>query len=349
MTAILPVTPVTVPSAVPVHRQQTAAEWRPQHSGSDAHFRGVCALSADICWVSGTKGTVLCTLDGGEHWRNISVPGAEALDFRDIQAFNSHEAMVMSAGPGDQSRIYATRDSGKHWQLLFTNMNPKGFYDGFAFWDRKHGIVMGDSIDGSFPLYTTEDGEQWKPLSPRVLPAALPDEGGFAASGTCIAAGGKSDVWFVTGGPAARVFNSGDRGLHWTVAATPILSGAPSQGIFSIAFRDRSHGVIVGGDYSVPTTADRVAAFTRDGGKSWTLAERGPAGFRSAVAFLPGSNPPLWVAVGTGGSDISYDDGKTWQPIDTGSYNAVSFANARSGWAVGPKGAIARFEAPSDR
>jgi hypothetical protein len=31
-----------------------------------------------------------------------------------------------------------------------------------------------------------------------------------------------------------------------------------------------------------------------------------------------------WITVGTNGSDISRDDGKTWQPIDNGNWNALS-------------------------
>lgn len=322
------------------------AQWQPQNSGTDADFRGISAVSAQVAWASGTKGTVLRTVDGGKHWAKVNVPGAEALDFRDIQAFSAREAFVLSIGPGEASRIYKTTDGGKHWRLLFTNPNAKAFYDGFAFWDRKHGVAMSDSVDGKFPLLTTEDGETWKPLIPANLPPALPNEGGFAASGTCIAVSGKSDVWFATGGPQARVFHSADRGLHWEVVTTPLLSGAPSQGIFSIAFQDRQYGVIVGGDYSAPHSGERTAAVTRDGGMTWTLAEKAPAGYRSATAFLSGTSPLLWVAVGTSGSDVSHDGGKIWQPLDTGNYNAVSLAASQTGWAVGPKGKIARFVLP---
>ncbi|MCW3052497.1 MAG: oxidoreductase, partial [Chthonomonadales bacterium] len=186
------------------------AQWQPQNSGTDADFRGLCAVSAQVAWASGTHGTVVRTVDGGKHWEKVSVPGAEALDFRDIQAFDTQEASVLSIGPGEQSRIYKTQDGGKHWRHLFTNREAKAFYDAFAFWDHKHGIAISDPVEGRFPLLITEDGETWKPLVPDVMPPALLDEGGFAASGTCIAVGGRDDVWFATGGAAARVFHSAD-------------------------------------------------------------------------------------------------------------------------------------------
>lgn len=319
------------------------AQWQIQDGKTDASLRGICAVSEKVAWASGTRGTVLRTDDGGAHWENVAVPGAEALDFRDIQAFDAKSAFVLSCGPGDKSRIYRTTDGGKTWRLQFTNPEAKAFYDGFAFWDSKHGIAMSDAVDGKFLLLTTDDGETWKPLTPATLPLALPNEGGFAASGTNITVAGKNDVWFVTGGPGARIFHSPDRGKNWTVLDSPLISGKPSQGIFSIAFAPGGKGMIVGGDYEQAKVGNKNAAYSSASGKTWILADKSPAGYRSAVAFLPGSSPLLWVAVGTSGSDYSRDDGKTWLPLDTGDYNAVSFAPSGAGWAVGSRGKIARF------
>ncbi|HEY6250968.1 MAG TPA: YCF48-related protein [Candidatus Angelobacter sp.] len=318
------------------------AQWEQQESGTEAQLRGISAVSSRVAWASGTKGTVLRTVDSGKHWARVGVDGAEALDFRDIQAFDEKTAFALSAGPGEQSRIYKTADGGAHWQLQFTNREPKAFYDCFAFWDRKHGIALSDSVEGSFLQLKTEDGKHWQPLHPRQLPAALPDEGAFAASGTCLITLGKSDAWFATGGPAARVFHSGDRGQTWTVSITPVRSGAASQGIFSLAFSDSKSGVAVGGDYKDPAGTADNAAITNDGGRSWAPAAKNPSGYRSAVAVVPGPSPTL-IAVGTTGSDYSMDGGRTWQALDAGEYNAVSFAGPDAGWAVGPKGKIAHF------
>lgn len=321
----------------------SAAQWHAQHAGTTADFRGISAVSHRVAWASGSVGTVLRTTDGGNSWQNVSVPGAGKLDFRDIQAFDAREAFVLSIGPGEQSRIYHTGDGGKTWKLQFTNRDAKAFYDGFAFRDRRNGIAVSDAVNGAFPLLVTEDGETWKPLTTEDLPAALPNEGCFAASGTSICVAGKDELWFATGGPAARVFHSSDGGRRWTVVSSPLLSGKPPQGVFSVAFQDSRTGVIVGGDYEKPAGAEKVAAYTTDGGATWALAAKGPRGFRSAVALIPGSSPPTWVAVGTSGSDYSQDGGKTWHPLGASNYNAVSFATDGAGWAVGPKGRIAQF------
>jgi photosystem II stability/assembly factor-like uncharacterized protein len=273
---------------------------RAQTSHTTENLRGVSAVSRQVAWASGTHGTYLHTTDGGQTWIPGQVPDATTLDFRAVVAFSADEAFVMSAGPGDQSRIYHTADAGQHWQLQFTNSNPKGFFDSMVFWDPKHGIVLGDPIPDEkgkpkFELLSTEDGESWHAILPAQLPDALEGEGAFAASNSCIAlpeerhssaaSGSGPNIWFATGGKAARVFHSPDRGKTWEAFNTPILHGPESAGIFSIAFRDARHGVIAGGDYKHPDDDGPNLAFTQDGGKTWTLSDLHPQAFFSAVAY----------------------------------------------------------------
>jgi photosystem II stability/assembly factor-like uncharacterized protein len=316
------------------------AQWRQQTINSDANFRGLCAVNAQVAWVSGTQGTFGRTTDGGTSWSAGTVPGAEKLDFRDVEAFDGSTAYLLSAGPGTDSRIYKTVDGGRTWILQFKNPERDAFFDALAFWDGRNGIALSDPVKGRFPLIVTEDGgATWRPLESTNLPRALPNEGCFAASGTCLVTHGQSDVWFGTGGAKlARVFHSQDRGQHWTVSDTPILGGTASAGIFSIGFRDQQHGLIVGGDYRKPSDPGPNAAITADGCKTWNLLDR-TFGYRSGVAWVK----DRWVAVGTSGSDSSQDDGATWKRLDHQNYNSVSFTPTGEGWAVGPKGRIAKF------
>jgi photosystem II stability/assembly factor-like uncharacterized protein len=317
----------------------TAQTWSLQSSGVIASLRGIEAVSAKVAWASGTGGTWLRTIDGGANWTTGKVPGAETLDFRALHAIDADAAWLMSIGPGEQSRIYKTTDAGAHWKLLFTNPDPKGFFDAIAFWDAADGIIVGDAVDGRMTVFTTGDGgEHW---TRRITPAALEGEGAFAASGSCLIVRGRSEVWFGTGGKgAARVFHSADGGRSWTVSATPIRNDSASAGIFSLAFADALHGIAVGGDYSKPDDAAHNIAITSDGGKTWTEPSGAPpAGFRSATLYLPDAK--LWIATGTSGSDISSDGGLTWHTFDQGNFNALSFASREAGWAAGPRGRIA--------
>jgi photosystem II stability/assembly factor-like uncharacterized protein len=253
----------------------------------------VSAVSRQVAWASGTHGTYLRTTDGGVTWTPAQVPDAGTLDFRAVVAFSADEAFLMSAGPGEQSRIYHTDDGGKHWQLQYGNTNPKGFFDSMVFWDSKHGVVLGDPITDeagklTFEVLLTEDGQNWRVVPSAQLPAAMEGEGAFAASNTCIAivpGGSDSNIWFATGGKAARVFHSADRGQSWQVVDTPVVHGLESAGIFSIAFRDAMHGVIAGGDYKHPNDDGPNLAFTEDGGKTWKLSNLHPLAYFSGVAY----------------------------------------------------------------
>jgi photosystem II stability/assembly factor-like uncharacterized protein len=209
-----------------------------------------------------------------------------------------------------------------------------------AFWDEKNGIALGDPIKGQFRLITTDDGgATWKPLTAKNLPPAFPGEAAFAASGTSLVVHGKDHVWFATGGgKVARVFRSSDRGQNWEASETPIAAGVESAGIFSIAFRDKENGMIVGGDYRMPNAAGATAAITADGGKTWKLLDK-RLPYRSAVAWAK----DRWIAVGTSGSHSSSDNGDTWKLLDNETYNSVAFTNMGEGWAVGPKGRISKF------
>lgn len=286
---------------------------RVQISHTTESLRGVSAVSREVAWASGTHGTYLRTTDGGRTWTPRQVPDAATLDFRAVVAFSADEAFLMSAGPGDQSRIYHTIDAGQHWQLQLTNKNPKGFFDSMVFWDPKHGVVLGDPVPDQsgklkFELLLTDDGETWHAVPPTQLPPALEGEGAFAASNSCLAilsnawrlddtsasrAQGNaaeassydSNLWFATGGSAARVFHSPDGGKTWEVFDTPIANGPESSGIFSIAFRNSVDGVIAGGDYKHPNADGPNLAFTHDGGKNWELSSIHPLAYFSAVAY----------------------------------------------------------------
>jgi photosystem II stability/assembly factor-like uncharacterized protein len=313
--------------------------WAPQTSGTTASLRGVSAVNDKVVWASGTGGTYLVTTDGGATWRAGKVPGAETLDFRAIRAFDAQTAIVLSIGDGEKSRVYKTMDSGATWKLLLTNPDPKGFFDGLAFWDARHGIIAGDPVDGQIVIYTTDDaGEHWERQH---MPPAMGSEGAFAASNTSLAVQGSNQAWLGTSS-AARVFHSADGGRTWTVAATPIRNDGPAAGIFSVAFPDSKHGMAVGGDYSKDKEDTRNIAVTSDGGQSWTAPAGHPAGFRSAVAWV--ADRKIWVATGTSGSDLSFDGGATWKNFDTGSYNALAFLSSTAGWAVGGRGRIAAFK-----
>ncbi|PYU69224.1 MAG: glycosyl hydrolase [Acidobacteria bacterium] len=321
--------------------------WKVQTSGIDTNLRGVSVapassakgVSAWVVWASGSNGVILKSTDEGETWKRLHVTGGEALDFRGIVAFNATTAYVMSSGEGEKSRIYKTTDGGETWNLQYTDKRKEFFLDSIACLSETRCFALGDPIDGKSLLLNTTEGERWNPLSNDNMPGALPGEGAFAASNTCLLLSGE-DIFFGTGGPVARVFRSPDSGRTWTVSETPIAHGNASSGIFSIARADEKTIVVVGGDYQDSKRGSGVAAYSRDQSKTWQLAPQQPGGYRSAVAHIDDGR---WVAVGPNGEDVSGDFGVHWKHTDSLNLNAVAIADIEHGWAVGPNGTLARF------
>ncbi|MFC8916516.1 WD40/YVTN/BNR-like repeat-containing protein [Streptomyces sp. NPDC057116] len=337
--------PAEAAPAAPAGAAQAGPGWEVKPTGTEVRFRGLAAVSRSTAWVAGSKGTVLRTLDGGRSWRNVSPPGAETLEFRDVEAFDGRRAVVLAIGEGEASRIYRTDDGGASWTESFRNTDPRAFYDCVTFFDSRHGLAMSDPVDGKYRILSTGDGGRtWTVLPDTGMPAALPGEAGFAASGQCLVSSGPRDVWLATGGGAtARVLHSADRGLTWTAAESTIPAGDPARGVFALAFRDRTHGLAVGGDYRTGQASPRAGAVSRDGGRTWRQAHTPPPAYRSGVTWLPHTRSAA-LAVGPTGTDLTMDGGRTWRTVDTGSYDTVDCARDTGCWASGEKGRVARLE-----
>lgn len=313
-----------------------------QDSGTDALLIGAHAVSDRVVWLSGTGGTVVRTTDGGATWTASTVPGADSLQLRDVHAVDAETAWALSIGPGDDSRIYKTTDGGATWRQVFTNPEADGFFDCLSFWDARRGLAFSDSVDGTFLIVTTDDGgETWTRVPASALPPAAEGEGGFASSGTCVATHGTSTAWIGTGNAsAARVLRTDDGGRTWAASTTPLAAGE-AAGVASVAFRDAQHGVALGGDIGAPDVASEAAAFTADGGRTWTAGGRLPfTGAAYGAAYVPGTSALL--AVGPGGAALSRDDGRTWALLDERTFWGVAAAGSGSAWLVGPEGRVVR-------
>ncbi len=158
----------------------------PQQSGTTQLLISVSPVNSRVVWAAGTGGTYVVTTDGGQTWKAAVVPGAEALQFRDVFGVSDKIAYLMSIGTNTTDfRIYKTVDGGATWKIEFTNQTANAFYDCFAFWTPNRGITHSDSVNGVFPDIRTIDGMTWQSIANN-MPPALTGEASFAASGTCI-------------------------------------------------------------------------------------------------------------------------------------------------------------------
>jgi len=317
----------------------------PQRSGTTHRLQAISPVSDRIAWASGVGGTWVLTTDGGETWRAGVVPGADSLEFRDVEGVSATAAYLLAAGPGDRSRIYRTDDGGQSWSLQFTNRDTSAFYDCFAFWDPRRGFTMSDAVAGRFPVVRTSDGATWSDVGDR-LPAAQPGEGAFAASGTCTTVFGARHGWISTGAAAhARILATSDGGETWRAYQTPIVQGSATSGGASVEFRDTLNGVLGGGDIVAPDSfADNVAR-SDDGGRTWRLAGRTPfPGAIYGLAYAGGGSRTV-VATGPSGAAWSADEGGTWTLLDgVKGYWAVGFSGPKAGWLVGTEGRILKID-----
>ena len=335
-----------------------------QDSGTTAGLRGIDSVDGTVAWASGTNGTVLKTTDGGTRWQKCAVPDADkdgaTLDFRGVQAWDATTAILMASGPGDKSRIYKTSDGCQTWKLVFTNPDKDGFWDAIAA-DRKMGILIGDPIGGRFEIFASTDSglEKWDRFGERsdyehfrFDPAPNEGEELFAASNSNMKGLPTMGIFFVTGGPHGAFFAYGawakDRSSGYPTAGfakirLPLAEGK-SAGAFSFSCAEKkfSHSdlkcITVGGDYLLAGSPNGTAAYSSNSGMRWKASRTFPHGYRSSVQWS--ESQKLWITVGTNGSDLSRDDGKTWQPLDDGNWNALSLP-----FVVGPNGRIARLNA----
>ncbi|MEN8376185.1 MAG: oxidoreductase [Gemmatimonadota bacterium] len=318
-----------------------------QSSGTDVLLQAISPVSDDVVWVSGHGATYAFTTDGGTTWTANTVPGVGGLQFRDVHAFDARTAVLMSAGSGDQSRMYRTEDAGDTWSLRWTNEEPDGFYDCVDFWDRERGVAYGDAVGGQLRILRTSDGGRtWRRLDGATLPPARDGEGGFAASGTCVLTRPGGLGWIATGNASgARVLRTADYGETWTAHDVPVVSGQ-GAGLTSVAMIDDLVGVAFGGDLAVADAHTDNVARTVDGGLSWSLgAQPAMVGAIYGGAHVPGTTGSL-VVVGPGGADLSFDGGATWEPLDSSAWWGVAASGSDAIWVAGPDGRIARISIP---
>ena len=329
----------------------------PQNSGTTQGLIAVSPVNPRVVWASGRGGTFLLTTDGGKHWKVGVVPGAEALQFRDVQGVSDKVAYLQSIGDNTTDfRIYKTVDGGATWTMQFQNQTVNAFYDCFAFWTPDRGISHSDSVNGVFPDLRITNGKTWHSISAN-MPPALAGEASFAASGTCVATEGERNAWIATGGStAARVLATRDGGNTWNAFDTPLVS-SPSAGAFTVAFRDGFNGIVGGGDLDPTDTTNARTATSGDGGRTWTLTSAPPvtgAIFGLAYAHKIGGGDDgqgedeggrrVVITANTGGAAWTPDEGNTWYALPgVSGYWAVAFASPKAGWLVGTNGTILKI------
>ena len=305
---------------------QASAAWSPQNSGTLAWLRAVFFLDERRGWAVGSRGIVLTTDDGGEHWQQARRPTEDAIRdvfFLDVRTgWLVCERSVYKLQAEDEPRAYLlkTGDGGRTWsRVKAAGKDIDTVLTRVVFADAERGWALGEL--GA--LYATQDGgatwsRQQVPTRHLLLGASFLD----ANAGWLAGAGN-------------TILQTQDGGETWRLSGTPISAVTRFS---AVAFADERRGWAVGSRGIVLATAN--------GGRTWEPQETNVRADLSDVKFLDAREG---FAVGAEGTIIhTVDGGKTWRTEASGTRHTLerlSLVSRTRGWAVGFGGTIVAYSA----
>ena len=306
------------------------------NSGNAASLRGLSVVSDQVLWVSGSEGTVGLSTNGGISWKWTRVPHYEKSDFRDIEAFNDREAIIM--GITEPAVILLTTDGGNSWITAFEDTSKTTFLDAMDF-SGSHGAVVGDPLaDRIFFAESTDRGKRWNIDTSSTYMPTKAGESFFAASGSNIQHLSDGSWVLVSGGIKSCIYFGNSR--------IPLLitQGRETTGANSIAMNpvNSNEAFIVGGDFKHDTVQSGNSLIIQINPFSQKVPLTPPHGYRSCVEYM---NENQLICCGTSGVDISNDGGLHWKLISDKSFHVCR--KSKTGNAVflaGSHGAIARWQ-----
>ena len=292
-------------------------------TGTKTSLRGLSVVNDNVVWVSGSKGMVGRSNNGGKNWNWFTVKGFEKTEFRDIEAFDASTAIIMAIA--EPAYILKTTDGGETWKQVYENKTKGMFLDAMDFVGSEYGIVVGDPVNNKiFIAETYDSGETWRELE--TADKRLVTDSGeafFASSGTNIRLMIDKNFFLVSGGMKSRLITkSGINDL-------PLIQGKESTGANSIDVYDRGNGkgsnrmIVVGGDFNADSSMQKNCFYSNDGGKTWKAPKTLPHGYRSCVEFLSEKDV---LTCGLNGVDYSFNGGKDWKWISKDSFHVCRIA-----------------------
>lgn len=315
-------------------------------------FRGLSVVNDNIVWVSGSKGSVLRTTNSGKTWDTLNPKDYCHKDFRDIHAWNSKHAVIMSSG--DSSVLLETKDGGVSWKLIYHDNRKGSFFDAIDV-QKNNILLVGDGIPNQnpyiilidknrkvhyfndFPFVHFEHFWHWACLAGRRNDTFT----FFAASGSNVQWFGKNrfgiipvsrdSSYYITGKYSKRkpMKNWAKEKYKSNSLMFDQLSNIPFKsqkagGAYSFLAIDKSTILAVGGSFYMPDSGNQSAFYSNDQGKNWQVASTSVSGYRSGLAYHPKTK--LCISTGPNGTDFSTDKGKNWKTTQLGGFNVCAFS-----------------------
>jgi photosystem II stability/assembly factor-like uncharacterized protein len=267
--------------------------------------------------------------DNGQSWYQYTTgysfihnpSGSYTIDF---SALNAQQVWVLEAVYGSTAagsntttpRLRLLQASPGGFSSLVTGQLPPNQTLAIRFFDATTGLASTyNSTTATHTLYRTTDAAQtWTPV---VLNPAIAAGGNWSAEQML-----GSHFWVSVAGQLAH---TPDAGQTWTISTPP-------QALAQIAFRDAQNGLAYG------SSAGQPLYRTTDGGSTWSLAASTGPRRLNMLRAAPGAAGTYYsfgktsVAGDQAGSAVSYDEGQTWQNLE--SISLVDLA------VVGPSGDV---------
>jgi photosystem II stability/assembly factor-like uncharacterized protein len=318
-----------VPETSLTEKPKLKAVWERVSFNKDIALESVSFPSALEGWAVGAKSTIIHTSDSGKTW-DVQLggdPESNDLGFSEVFFLDARCGWVR--GPGAQ--LMQTTDGGATWQEVDT-MPEESSHLQFV------SPETGFTIEGG-AIYRTDDaGKTWAPVfqcsteifvegASRTLECVFSDISfGSPSAGFAVAHFPDSGI------ETAAVASTTDGGETWTLSMPQVMRSRPIQ----VLFWSAGTGLV--------TLADNRAALTTDGGRTWNGTVAPLQGGATRLAVGGGA---LGVALHGTNAFYSTNGGRSFGSMPfaaAGVLKAVSFPDARHGYAVGEHGLVYRYE-----
>jgi photosystem II stability/assembly factor-like uncharacterized protein len=249
------------------------------------NFFDVWPTGPERALIAGTRGKLLMTEDGGRHFKRIDI-GTDLAIFG-VQMIDAQNGYLC----GQDGLVMRTTDGGLTWQRL--NSRTRLFIFAMSFPDRLHGFMVGDR---SLVLSTADGGESFfkrrleRLFPPELHDYALPYEEPvlygvhFVDNQHGWVVGEFGRIWMTENGGRSWSEQQGSLVPQWKRELGPNddrrLADFLLPTMFSVSFRDPSHGAACG--------LEGWVIQTDDGGKTWRFVHQAPAPGASPDTLVPG-------------------------------------------------------------